>query len=142
YGSLYYMHIFRSGDAGSTWRLITSGLPESGSYANFIAPFVVDPNNPALILAGGASLWRTENATADTPAWKQIIGFGGRPYFNAIGIAPNDSNVVWAARDASSVVYKATNATAATPSFFALTVPNDGKLITHIAISPADSNVV
>jgi hypothetical protein len=141
YGSIYYLHIYRSNDAGSSWRLITSGLPESGVYANFIAPFVVDPNNPALILAGGSSLWRTQNAFADTPTWKQIIGFGGRPYFNAIAIAPNDSNVVWAARD-SFAVYKATDATAATPSFFALTVPTDGKLVTRISISPADSNVV
>ena len=41
--------------------------PGKPSKALFIAPFVLDPNQPQRILAGGLSLWRTNDArTANT----------------------------------------------------------------------------
>jgi hypothetical protein len=38
--------------------------------ANFIAPFILDPNNPGPAPRGANSLWLTENAKAGTPAWR------------------------------------------------------------------------
>ncbi len=71
----------------------------SGS-ANFIAPFVLDPNTPNRLLAGGASLWETRDAdaplTATTgPQWSRIKPPTGAGFVSAIEIHPLDSNQIW-----------------------------------------------
>ena len=86
--------IFRSTDTRSERRLdqrqsIGTGRPTSGrrapyvisdvqnGFANFIAPFVMDPGSPTRLLVGCRSLWRTSDATAPNtsttgPAWAAI----------------------------------------------------------------------
>jgi len=61
YGEYITLQIHRSKDGGGSASYITSGLSDAGTAANFIAPFILDPNNPNTMLAGGASLWRSKN---------------------------------------------------------------------------------
>lgn len=88
--------------------------------ANFIAPFVLDPNNSARILGGGMSLWETTDAkTANTntsgPKWRSIKGAGSAPV-SAIAITKGNGANVWVGHN-NGDVFISGNATAAVPSW-------------------------
>src|SRR6267154_1797031 len=81
YGEYVYLQIHRSANGGTSSSYIYSGVTGanngigdagSGSTANFIAPFILDVNNPNTMLAGGVSLWRSLNVKANTPTWSAI----------------------------------------------------------------------
>ncbi len=57
--------LYRSTDGGQTMTSISSGISDVGRDAN--APFVLDPNDSRRMLAGGNSLWRTDNVKAARP---------------------------------------------------------------------------
>jgi hypothetical protein len=74
YGEYVYLQIHRSIDGGNRSTPIYGGIDDAGNRdkALFIAPFILDPANPDIMLAGGAALWRSPNVTAGTPAWTSI----------------------------------------------------------------------
>jgi regulation of enolase protein 1 (concanavalin A-like superfamily) len=139
YSETVYLGLYRSSNGGFGWNAMASGIADAGRSANFIAPFILDPNNPNRMLAGGASLWRSNNVKAVSPAWTAIQG-SATDNVSAIAVAPGNSDVLWVGRSYGRI-YKSTNATAATPAFIALSVPTGG-MITRITIDPFDANVV
>ncbi len=139
YAESIYLGLVRSTDGGRNWTSIASGLADSGRRANFIAPFILDPNNPNRLLAGGASLWRSDDVKAAKPTWKAIQG-ASSDYVSAIAVAPGNSDILWVGRSLGRV-HKSTNATAASPVFNAVNVPTTA-MVTRITIHPADSNIV
>ena len=48
---------------------LPDGVTDPDSSANFIAPFILDPNNFNTLLAGGSNLWRSVNVKAGSPTW-------------------------------------------------------------------------
>ncbi|MBL9030700.1 MAG: hypothetical protein JNM80_03215 [Phycisphaerae bacterium] len=83
YGGSQRLAIGRSSNGGvsatyiyNTAQPITEALTTN---CNFIPPFILDPNNPNRILAGGRSLWRSDNVKAASPAWFIIKGALPRP---------------------------------------------------------------
>jgi photosystem II stability/assembly factor-like uncharacterized protein len=95
--------------------------------ALFIAPFVLDPNQPERILAGGMSLWRTDDAkTPNTPAsgpsWQSIknpIVTSGDPRnfgISALAVATGDSDTVWVGH-ANGSLFLTSNGTAGSPTW-------------------------
>ena len=72
YGEYVYLQLHRSTNGAVSGSDIDAGLTDAGTNANFIAPFILDPNTPTTLLGGGASLWRTTNAKASPPAWTSI----------------------------------------------------------------------
>ena len=141
YSEMIYLQIHRSDDGGAAWTSITNGLTDAFQNANFIAPFVLDPNDPARMLAGGSRLWRSTNIKSGSPAWTPITGSKGTNYVSAIAVAPGQSDVVWVAHNMGQV-YRSTNGTGATPSFSLVKAPTLGNYVSRIAISAVDSNVV
>jgi hypothetical protein len=134
YGEYVYLNIHRSTDGGAsaeyisgqfwngsawTWKPVPYRIPDAQSHnALFIAPFVLDPNQPDRLLAGGLSLWRTDDAkrpnTDNTgPAWRAIKMSAGS-LISALAVATGDSALVWVGH-ADGQVFKSTNATASTP---------------------------
>jgi photosystem II stability/assembly factor-like uncharacterized protein len=85
--------------------------------ANFIAPFVIDPNpnRENTLLAGGSSLWRTNNAKSEPNPllvrWDEIKppsgGVGNN--ISAIAVAEGDSNVIWVGYTLNGSVFYTTN---------------------------------
>jgi len=129
YGEYVYLQIYRSTDGGASASYITSGLGDAGvaedddydpagtdSSANFIAPFIIDPNNPNTLLGGGLSLWRSTNAKAGTPTWTAIKGTNGQP-ISAIAVAPGNSDIIWVGHN-DGTVYFTTNGTSGSPTWF------------------------
>ena len=106
-------------------------------YANFIAPFILDPNTPTRLLAGGASLWRTNDPrtpmTATTgPTWTAIKSpnVSSQPpttsLISAIAVAPGNSDVIWVGHN-NGDVYVTTDGTTAVPTWVKVdgaTLPN------------------
>ena len=133
YGEYVYLALHRTLNGGSSSDYfctgIVDGLPPddtgntycgSGAtkQANFIAPFVLDPNNANRMLAGGNSLWQTSNAKG-APGWQAIkppTVLVKENYINAIAVQPGNGNVVWVGHN-DGEVYRSGNALAAVPQW-------------------------
>jgi hypothetical protein len=138
YGEYTYLAMFRATDQkdsgayidgeywnGSAWsrKAAPYNLSDSGGpgTALFIAPFVIDPSNSARLLAGGGSLWRTNDAkTALTnttgPSWTIIKPSTGSAKISAIAIAPSNSNVVLVGYN-NGQIWSSQNGTSASPTW-------------------------
>jgi len=150
FGEYVDLELFRATNGGTTQNSgssIYSGISDAGSNANFISPFVLDPNAPTTLLAGGASLWRTTNDRAGTVSWSSIKSQSstGQP-ISAIAVAPGNSNIVWVAYNDGQVAMT-TNGTAASPNWTVIDDnsshnPLPNRYPTEIVIDPASSNTV
>jgi len=147
YGEYITLQIHRSKNGGASASYIVNGLGDAGVAANFIAPFILDPNNSNTMLAGGASLWRCKNVrTALTsPSWSAIRG-PGSSYVSAIAVAPGNSDIVWVGQNDGGI-QKSVNGTATTPGW--TTVDDNGasnplpnRYCTRIVVDPVDSATV
>ena len=132
YGELYYLAIFRSNNGGGFAQYICTGIteaykPESGTSqcgagttqkANFIAPFILDPNTPARMLAGANSLWVSDNVRQQVPAWRVIKQPSAATdnFINAIAVREGDGNLIWIGHN-NGEVYKSTDGLATTPTW-------------------------
>ena len=76
YGEGPLLSLYRSSDGGlSATVFFGSAIPDARYNSNFIAPFILDPNNPNTLLAGGKSLWRTTDAKfGNPPSFSSIKG--------------------------------------------------------------------
>jgi hypothetical protein len=133
FGEYVYLAIHRSLNGGGTSQYICNGITEAlpaetdgNSYcganatqkANFIAPFILDPNNSSRLLAGANSLWLTENAKGFPPAWRVIKppSPANENYINAIAVAEGNGNVVWAGHN-NGEVYRSLDGLALSPTW-------------------------
>ena len=138
YGEYTNLIISRSDNAGATYVQKTLGLTDAGdpSKALFIAPFVMDPSNPNVLVAGGSTIWYT-NTSADV--WLPIrTPISGNPLCSAIDIAKSDGSIVWVGY-ANGVVSKTSSLTSWTNVNAGLPA---GRYVTDIAIHPVDPNQV
>jgi hypothetical protein len=134
YGEIYYLAIFRSTNGGGFVTYICNGIteaykPETGNTAlcganttqkaNFIAPFILDPNNPARMLAGANSLWVTDSLRQTSlPAWRVIKAPSPATdnFINAIAVQEGNSSVIWVGHN-NGEVYRTLDGLSATPTW-------------------------
>jgi hypothetical protein len=111
--------------------------------ANFISPFVLDPNDSNRILGGGASLWRTNEAKRPNvgttgPSWQAIKapapGLGN--FISAIAVAPGRPDTIWVGHNGGET-YFTTNGTSANPTW---TLANQGLPRVHCHRLTIDPN--
>ncbi len=174
YGEYVFLNIYRNTDGGGSqtdyisgqfyddaaqqwnWKPAPYSIPDAQSQkALFIAPFALDPNEPDRILAGGLSLWRTNdtktpNTSSAGPRWQSIknsIAPAGKSTFgfeiSALAIAPGDSDVVWVGH-ANGALFRTSNGTAGSPAWQPVrsaALPPQ-RYCTRITIDPADNDVV
>ena len=147
YGSRQYLDLFRSTDGGVTGTALcgvaptnlTDGRCSDNTNTAFIAPFVLDPNNPATMLAGGKSLWRSTNVATGTPVW-HTLHTGVASAVGAIAVAATDSNSIWLAYQ-NGALYKTSNGLASAPTWTQVSnAPQGSKL--KIFIDRSNANVV
>jgi photosystem II stability/assembly factor-like uncharacterized protein len=96
YGEYVYLQIHRS-QGGAQSVDIYNGIADAGdpNSALFIAPFILDPTNPDVMLAGGLSLWRSDRITDMNPTWSRIKQPFGTTTISAIAVDPNNPNLIW-----------------------------------------------
>ncbi len=150
YGEYINLQIHRSTNGGVSASYIWNGIGDAGTGdANFIAPFILDPNDPNTMLAGGSSLWRSNNVKqvgGGGPDWEAIRG-PGADNISAIAVAPGNSDVIWIGLN-NGQVHRTENGTAATPTWIIVdnNVPPKNPLpnryVERILIDPDDQNVV
>jgi photosystem II stability/assembly factor-like uncharacterized protein len=133
YGEYVYAAVHRKVGAGSR-EYICSGITEalqnesSATYcgatateeANFIAPFILDPNNRERMLVGANSLWVTNNVRDPIPTWSAVLGPGGTKsqglFINAIAVHAGDSNIIWVGRNGGQI-WKTSNGLTPNPAW-------------------------
>ena len=173
YGEYVFLNIFRSTDGASSddlsgdryisgqfwnaaigrwdWKLEPFRIPDAFNQRSlFIAPFALDPNNPATILAGGESLWRTKDAKAPNtnttgPRWVRIKP-PSNGMISAIAIDPKNSDHVWIGHT-SGELWLSTDATSPSPTWQRVDSRgpqpvNIARWVHQIEISQHDSNLV
>lgn len=106
YVTYVYLSVYRL--YGGDWANISG--PWSNDPRNFIAPLVMDPQDPDTLLGGTNRVWRTQNASG-AASWTAISGTsvsdGGT--LNAIAIAATASNTIYTG-SSTGAVYVTTNA--------------------------------
>ena len=143
YGENQYLNLFRFTTDASSITPITMGLSDAGrpNQTLFIAPFILDPNNSQVLLAGGEFLWRTTNPRAASPTWRGLkLSPTGAELVSAIAVAPGNSDAIWVGYD-NGAVFKTINGTTAAPTWSRV-LPPANPFVTAIAISRFDQNVV
>jgi photosystem II stability/assembly factor-like uncharacterized protein len=128
---------------------INSGITDAGTAANFIAPFILDPNNPNTMLAGGLRLWRSTNVKAglpSSPTWSNIkAGLADtNDCISAIAVAPGNSDVIWVGHNFGEV-FATANGTAVNPTWTRKDLGSPAlpqRFCTRIAINPTNSSKV
>jgi len=144
YGEYIYLQIARSADTGQTFNYIFNGIADAGDktpnpqQANFIAPFVLDSTDPDIMLAGGRSLWRTNNVKVmfpATPTWTAIKApTGGNSPISAIGTSPSTSSLVLVGHN-NGDIYRTFNATTGAPSWTKIDTPGlPDRFVTRLVI--------
>ncbi|HTU18839.1 MAG TPA: hypothetical protein VMG10_12340 [Gemmataceae bacterium] len=96
YGSSWCLQLYQSLDGGKTARWIYDGIKDAQNQnaALTAAPFVLDPNNAKVMLAGGKSLWRCTDTQAEAPVWKSVKMSTGQ-LISALAVAPGSSDTIW-----------------------------------------------
>lgn len=134
YTTYVYLNVYRFNIDGSVdW---ISG-PWGNDPVNFIAPLVMDPNDPNTLLGGTDRVWRTTNAATAatwTPISDNTVGAGGR--LNAIAVARTDSNVIYTG-SSTGKVYRTLNAS----TWSDLSTGLPAGQISDICVSPGDFDV-
>lgn len=142
FGEYINLKIHRSSDAGTSASYIYAGLTDAEeSRANFIAPFILDPNTRHL-LAGGRSLWRCANPRSfSPPTWTAIMPDRGTN-ISAIATAPGNGDIIWVGLN-DGRVYRTANGRSAAPAWITVDdnvgfnpIPN--RYVTRIAIDPVN----
>lgn len=142
YGSYVFLAIHRSTDRGVSADYIYDGITDvDTNCANFIAPFVLDPNSSSRMFAGGCSLWRTSNVKATAPTWTKIKPTRGDVPISAIAVAKGNSNIVWVGHN-DGAIFKTANAMAAVPTWTRVTTGLPARYVNRLTISPTNANVV
>jgi hypothetical protein len=136
--------IQKSTNSGDSWFDAVTGLSDAGTNALFIAPFVMDPNTPTRLIAGGASIWRTTNSAGNWSSIRAALAATDPPLCSAIDIASGNSDIIWVGYNEGHVA-RTTNGTAGTPAWTRLdnnptALPN--RYVTDIAINPNNHNQV
>ncbi len=124
YGERQNLQLVRSTDGGISANYIFTGIgdtcpiPPLGCQpqTNFIAPLLLDPNEPNTLLAGGWRLWRSTNVKAGTPTWTNINGIMPATPISAIVISPGSSSFICVGRN-SGDIFLTTNGTATPPTW-------------------------
>ncbi|MBS4095790.1 MAG: hypothetical protein KGZ83_03010, partial [Sulfuricella sp.] len=143
YGEYVYLQLHRNSSGGASQSsYIYSGISDagSGSTANFIAPFILDPNNSSRMLAGGQSLWVSGNVKAGTPSWSKMVDRSGvgSDYVSAIAIAESDSTKIWYGTNSGGLYYSLDNGA----SFPQLVLGTPGRMVLRILVDKTNPFLV
>jgi hypothetical protein len=167
YGEYIYLEIGRSTDEGQTATDIFGGIGDAGipppwhddpdlkpenpdvpAKANFIAPFILDPNNPNTMLAGGSNLWRSLNVKTtyvSNITWSICMtNPGNGTFISAIAVQQGNSDIAWVGFN-NGDVYMTTNGTDDNPTWTRkdLGTPNlPNRKCQRLAIDATDPNIV
>lgn len=113
------------------------GITDAFNGANFVAPFILDPNEPNRMLAGGVSLWRSNDIkAAGLPTWASIKGPSptGQP-ISAIAVAKGNSNFIVVGHN-DGRIFLSQDGTEAAPAWVRIDNGTPARFVTRLAVDP------
>ncbi len=127
-------------------------ITEARDYlGNFIAPFILDPNDSNRLYMGLESLWRSNDVkapggaySATGPSWYVVKAAASGNPISAIAVLDGNADVVWVGHN-NGDVYKTANGTSATPTWVKMddgTNPLPNRYVTRITLDKTDTNKV
>jgi photosystem II stability/assembly factor-like uncharacterized protein len=138
----------RSSDGGVTFEDATDGiifddpgirLPELERDFLFITPYVMDPNQPQRLWAGGRRLWRTDDGASNWgPASTEPLGSGR---VSALAVAPGNSQITLAGTTDGYIHRNDEALTADGTTVWESSRPREG-FISSLAFEPGSTVVV
>ncbi|MBI4549241.1 MAG: T9SS type A sorting domain-containing protein [Ignavibacteriae bacterium] len=159
YTEYVYLCIQKSTDAGLTWTRTMNGIPTKGpnqtdwtsDRCSFIAPYVMDPSNPQVLVAGTFKVYRTTNGglpwsaistdlTGDGDGSGQV-GLPGS-VISALAIAKTSSATIYVGTSGSATISSRILVTTNTGTSWSnvTTSPLPNRYVTSIAVHPDFSN--
>lgn len=135
YAVATFLSIGRSDDSGRTYTSKISGLSETAAL--WVSPFVIDPNNSAVLFAGGANLWKSTNRGDNWAQFRSTVLMS--PVCSAIDVAKGNSNLIWAGYS-NGQLSRTTDGGVSWTDFAGGARPN--AIVTSISISPSSHSVV
>jgi len=143
FGEYVYLQIHRSDNGAQGDYIYDHGLNDANTNnANFIAPFMIDPNNDSTMLAGGLSFWRSANVSTANPndiTWTSIKSSIGEK-ISQITVAEGSSDVILVGYN-NGEIYKTTNGTSVSPTWTQVHTSN-GKFVLALMIDKSDTNIL
>ena len=78
YEEYVYLAISKTTNAGATWNDCVTGLTDANDDTKclFIAPFVINPENSAVLIAGSTSVWVTANSAGNWTQSSNVLSSG------------------------------------------------------------------
>ncbi len=92
--------IYRSDDAGETWRRLTSDNRYYGRASDF-AELKVDPTNPNIVYSANVVTWKS---TDGGQTWNAFRGAPGGDDYHRIWINPNNHDIILIASDQGAII--------------------------------------
>jgi len=142
YGEYVYLRIHRSTNGGLFSSYIyDSAMTNDGP--NFIAPFILDPNNENRLLGGAGQLWMSDDVKAVSPSWTSIKAANpANSPISAIAVAKGNSDLIYVGHNDGSL-YKTDDGTSVAPTWTQVaTVDMPQRFLMRVAIDPTDNDVV
>lgn len=139
YAESQNFNLSKSVNGGADFAPALEGITDPPATFIFITPFVLDPNDPRRLWAGGRRMWRSSSRAALWSVASTFLADGGR--VSAIAVAPGDSSYVVAATDAGTIYRNDSATTSSGNRVWAGTRPRTG-FVTWLAFDPVDADVV
>ena len=113
YAELYYLHFMKSTEGGKpfTFKVKMNGIPRQSGFGtsenvNFIAPFVMDWNDPKTLYAGTYRVYKTTNGAE---LWEPISDdLTNNTALSTIAVSPSHPDVLYTG-SVNGLVYRTTN---------------------------------
>jgi photosystem II stability/assembly factor-like uncharacterized protein len=136
YASHQGLSLAKSVDGGQNWDFVVDGID---GFTLFIAPYVMDPNDPERLWFGGDGIWRTDNGAGLWQTAAAPISHLGM--VSALAVARGDSDRVLAGTADGYILRTDTGQTADPSTEWPAVRPRAG-WVSSVAIDPANANVV
>jgi photosystem II stability/assembly factor-like uncharacterized protein len=96
YGELYYGQIYKSTNTGASFSAI-NWPSERGSYAGWVAPYVMHPTDGNTLYMGCRNVFKTTNSGT---SWSQLTNFTSGT-LSVLHVAPSNANYIYASTGAN-----------------------------------------
>jgi photosystem II stability/assembly factor-like uncharacterized protein len=148
YSEYVYLSILKSISSGSvnTWMKAMSGIPTTGNTladgtsdrCEFIAPLIMDPSNPVILVAGTYRVFRTTNGGG---AWVAVSGDLTGDGASAVGSSGSVISALAEAKSATSTIYIGTSGSGTANARVCVTT-NAGTSWNDVTVAPLPNRYV